>query len=88
MAKLTATFELHDKISRKLRMIQGNAERLKRAANGPLIFEAEDRTERVMRQIDRSANRLTARARLLEMGLDDRVSNGLHSIRQQAEDLT
>ncbi|MBD5018203.1 hypothetical protein GUF50_01825, partial [Xanthomonas citri pv. citri] len=47
-----------------------------------------DRTERVMRQIDRSANRLTARARLLEMGLDDRVSNGLHSIRQQAEDLT
>lgn len=47
MAKLTATFELHDKISRKLRMIQGNAERLKRAANGPLIFEAEDRTETV-----------------------------------------
>lgn len=38
MAKLTATFELHDKISRKLRMIQGNAERLKRAANGPLIL--------------------------------------------------
>lgn len=32
MAKLTATFELHDKISRKLRMIQGNAERLKRLA--------------------------------------------------------
>ncbi|MCP6730593.1 phage tail tape measure protein [Bacillus subtilis] len=88
MAKLTATFELHDKISRKLRMIQGNAERLKRAANGPLIFEAEDRTERVMQRIDRSANRLTARARLLEVDLDDRVSNGLHSIRQQAEDLT
>ena len=88
MAKLTATFELHDKISRKLRMIQGNAERLKRAANGPLIFEAEDRTERVMRRIDRSANRLTGRARSLEVGLDDRVSNGLHSIRQQAEDLT
>ncbi len=88
MAKLTATFELHDKISRKLRMIQGNAERLKRAANGPLIFEAEDRTERVMRRIDRSANRLTGRARSLEVDLDDRVSNGLHSIRQQAEDLT
>lgn len=88
MAKLTATFELHDKISRKLRMIQGNAERLKRAANGPLIFEAEDRTERVMQRIDRSANRLTARARSLEVDLDDRVSNGLHSIRQQAEDLT
>ncbi|MCY7823835.1 transglycosylase SLT domain-containing protein [Bacillus spizizenii] len=88
MAKLTATFELHDKISRKLRMIQGNAERLKRAANGPLIFDAEDRTERVMRRIDRSANRLTGRARLLEVDLDDRASNGLHSIRQQAEDLT
>lgn len=88
MAKLTATFELHDKISRKLRMIQGNVERLKRAANGPLIFEAEDRAERVMQRIDRSANRLTARARLLEVDLDDRVSNGLHSIRQQAEDLT
>ncbi|MCY8117889.1 transglycosylase SLT domain-containing protein [Bacillus spizizenii] len=88
MAKLTATFELHDKISRKLRMIQGNAERLKRAANGPLIFEAEDRTERVIRRIDRSANRLTGRARSLEVDLDDRASNGLHSIRQQAEDLT
>ncbi|MED3383343.1 transglycosylase SLT domain-containing protein [Bacillus subtilis] len=88
MAKLTATFELHDKISRKLRMIQSNAERLKRAANGPLIFDAEDRTERVMQRIDRSANRLTGRARLLEVDLDDRASNGLHSIRQQAEDLT
>ncbi|WEZ61636.1 phage tail tape measure protein [Bacillus subtilis] len=88
MAKLTATFELHDKISRKLRMIQGNAERLKRATNGPLIFDAEDRTERVMQRIDRSANRLTARARSIEVDLDDRASNGLHSIRQQAEDLT
>lgn len=33
MAKLTATFELHDKISRKLRMIQGNAKDLR----GPLM---------------------------------------------------
>lgn len=61
MAKLTATFDLQDKITRKLRKIQGNAERLQRAANGPLIFDAEDRTERVMRRIDRSASRLTGR---------------------------
>ncbi|MER2458612.1 phage tail tape measure protein [Bacillus subtilis] len=88
MAKLTATFDLQDKITRKLRKIQGNAERLQRAANGPLIFDAEDRTERVMRRIDRSASRLTGRSRSLEVGLDDRVSNGLHSIRQQTEDLT
>ncbi|MEC2218844.1 phage tail tape measure protein, partial [Bacillus subtilis] len=88
MAKLTATFDLQDKITRKLRKIQGNAERLQRAANGPLIFDAEDRTERVMRRIDRSASRLTGRARSIEVGLDDRVSNGLRSIRQQTEDLT
>lgn len=30
MAKLTATFDLHDKMTKKLRKIQGNAERLQR----------------------------------------------------------
>ncbi|WP_277714239.1 phage tail tape measure protein [Bacillus atrophaeus] len=88
MAKLTATFDLHDKMTKKLRKIQGNAERLQRAANGPLIFEADDRTQRTMRRIDRSASQLTRRPRSLDVRLDDQASGGLTRIRRQTEDIT
>ncbi|MED4802645.1 phage tail tape measure protein [Bacillus atrophaeus] len=88
MAKLTATFDLHDKMTKKLRKIQGNAERLQRAANGPLIFEADDRTQRTIRRIDRSASQLTRRPRSLDVRLDDQASGGLTRIRRQTEDIT
>ncbi|MCZ4246674.1 transglycosylase SLT domain-containing protein [Bacillus amyloliquefaciens] len=88
MAKLTATFDLHDKMTKKLRKIQGNAERLQRAANGPLVFEADDRTQRTIRRIDRSATQLTRRPRSLDVRLDDQASGGLTRIRRQTEDIT
>ncbi|MGE8207684.1 hypothetical protein ACQKP0_24755 [Heyndrickxia sp. NPDC080065] len=57
MAKLSAIFDLQDKMSRKLRTITGNAENLRRKTSKPLVFTAVDKATRVIRNIGSAAQR-------------------------------
>lgn len=83
LAKLTARFDLRDRITKKLRSVRAEAERLERSRaklNKPLLMTVRDRATRSLRTIGRYIQRDLAKVHRISMVVRDRASGPISSI--------
>ncbi len=83
MAKLTARFDLQDRITKKLRSVRAEAERLERSRarlNKPILMTVRDRASRPLRSLGRFIRRDLAKVHRISMAVRDRASGPISSI--------
>ncbi|MEH7795628.1 transglycosylase SLT domain-containing protein [Bacillus safensis] len=80
MARLTARFELQDRITRKLRLIRGDLERLdrlRRRSERPITLRIRDNATIALRRVQRFALRDLARTYQLTLDVNDLATKAL-----------
>ncbi|MFS2246109.1 transglycosylase SLT domain-containing protein [Bacillus sp. A31] len=80
MARLTARFDLQDRITRKLRLIRGNMERLdrlRRRSERPITLRVRDNATIALRRVQRFVLRDLARTYQLTLEINDLVTKAL-----------
>lgn len=83
MAKLTARFDMQDRITKKLRGVRSEAERLERSRaklNKPLVLTVRDKAMRPLRAIGRYISRDLAKVHRIGMAVRDRASGPVNAI--------
>ncbi|GAB2558175.1 transglycosylase SLT domain-containing protein [Gracilibacillus alcaliphilus] len=87
MAKLTARFDMVDRISKKMRAMRGEFEfiqKRKRALEKPMVFEVRDRATKQMKSIRKTAEKLTSQ-RTITLSAVDKITKPTENIKKYLE---
>ncbi|KIL80735.1 transglycosylase SLT domain-containing protein [Bacillus badius] len=88
MAKLTARFDLQDRISRKLRMIRGEINELERARSRmerPLLLQVKDQATVVLKRVQSFMLRRLVRTHTFVVGVKDQAMRPLRALSNYVE---
>lgn len=83
MARLTARFDMQDRITRRLKRLRNEVERLERQRarlNKPLTLTVRDRATRALRSVGRYISNDIARTHRISLAVRDRASKSLRGI--------
>lgn len=75
MARIKAIFDLHDRMSRKLGLITGNAELLRKRTERPMTIGVSDRASKALQRISKYASSNIARPHQMVIEAKDRATN-------------
>src|SRR5690625_3585455 len=82
MAKLTARFDMQDRMSKKLKKMHGNLEALEKSRdkiNKPMMLEVRDNATRQMKRVNKVAEKAT-QSRTITMSVVDNISKPTEKI--------
>ncbi|WP_121639383.1 transglycosylase SLT domain-containing protein [Virgibacillus sp. Bac330] len=88
MAKLTARFDMQDKISKKLRALQGNLEgieKYRRSLEKPMILKARDEATKKMKSITSYADKHMVKKRSITIEMADKFTKPAKGINRYLE---
>lgn len=80
MAKLTARFDLQDRISKKLQTISRNAEKSRSQLNRPITLKVRDRATKELTRVHRFVLRDIAKTHMMFVRLRDQATKPLNKI--------
>ncbi|MGJ9460123.1 hypothetical protein [Oceanobacillus sp. CF4.6] len=87
MAKLTARFDMEDKITKKLKNMHGDLEKIEKSRdniNKPIVMEAKDNATKQINKINKSVGKVIG-SKEIEFGVEDNATKKMKKINETAE---